>query len=771
MKRLVLIPIIAMLCCPYFFAQELQIHGRILSPSNTPIEYATIVLQTPDSTFITGGVTDQRGRFTMDNLKKGSYNLQISSLGYETKNMAFPDFDKNMDMGNIVVDSATISLEEITVTASNVINQSDRKIVLPTAHQIKASNNGLSLLQQLQLNRIYVNIMKKEISASGGGEVQLRINGAKSNIEEISSLRPEDILRIEYHDDPGLRYDGAAAVIDYITRRRDRGGYVSLDTQNSPHITFGNNQLNAKLNYKKSEFSTYYYGGYRSFNGMWRENTETFNFEDRNSLVRKENGTPDKWALNWHSVGINYNYQEPEKYFFNATIRGWFNGQPKKYYQSKLYPVDNPEEGVDMIDRSSEKENSPSIDLYYQHSLKNKQTLVINVVGTYIDSHSERTYSESKNEELLTDIFSNIDGNKYSIIGEGIYEKAFSKSKLSTGLKHNQSFSDNKYTGSTNAKTKMTQSDTYAYVEYQGKIKKFNYLVGVGASRSWFEQSGDGYQHYTFRPTLRLTYNFNDNSFIRYRGSMSSSSPSLGDLGETEQLIDSLQIRRGNPNLKPYRTFSNSLNYDFHKGIFNLNFYLGYWYYDKPIMEQTLREGNKFIRTNFNQKSWQKLNPELGIKVGPIKDLITLSLTTGINYFDSRGNNYHHTYTNWYYRAEVMLYYKKWMAMFQIQNHHNNFYGESLNYGENFHGLFVMYKHKQLSCGVIVLNPFINNWRSGGENWSVYAPSKNWHYLKESSQVFAISFAYSFSFGRKYESASKRLSNQDTDSGVLSGGK
>ena len=95
-------------------------------------------------------------------------------------------------------------------------------------------------------------------------------------------------------------------------------------------------------------------------------------------------------------------------------------------------------------------------------------------------------------------------------------------------------------------------------------------------------------------------------------------------------------------------------------------------------MEETIRENDLFIRTIANQRSWQKLNPEIEVKVGPFKDILSLSVTTGINYFDSRGHNYHHTYTNWYYRASIMASYKNWSSFFEIQNHRNDFYGETL---------------------------------------------------------------------------------------------
>lgn len=47
---------------------------------------------------------------------------------------------------------------------------------------------------------------------------------------------------------------------------------------------------------------------------------------------------------------------------------------------------------VDMIDRTKESWSRPSLDLYYQQGLKNKQLLVFNVVGTYNKEKSRRLY-------------------------------------------------------------------------------------------------------------------------------------------------------------------------------------------------------------------------------------------------------------------------------------------------------------------------------------------------------------------------------------------
>lgn len=49
-----------------------------------------------------------------------------------------------------------------------------------------------------------------------------------------------------------------------------------------------------------------------------------------------------------------------------------------------------------MTDRTDQSWTRPSLDLYYQQNLKNKQTLVFNVVGTYNREKSQRLYQSTR---------------------------------------------------------------------------------------------------------------------------------------------------------------------------------------------------------------------------------------------------------------------------------------------------------------------------------------------------------------------------------------
>ena len=773
MRRIIILCILLSSVFRGIFAQQIEIKGRVLDANDKEaLEFVNVVLQNADSVFVTGVVTDPKGYFTIEKLVEGDYQLVISSLGYTTQYVLLSGLLKSIDLGNIILEDAPVSLDGVTVSASSMKSYSDKKIIFPTNRQLKASTNGMNLLQQLMLPKIQVNPMTNTISIPGGGEVQLRINGVKVEIQEIKALSPSDVIRVEFYDNPGLRYGNAEIVLNYIVRRPDTGGNIGVDMTQGVNALWGEHNFSAKINHKKSEFGASYRVGPRDFYGMKRNNEEIFHLSDENILHRLEEGEPDRGRMFMHNLNLNYSIQETDKYLFNATLRYWQNNNPRWDYHGILYNVTDPSDKVEMIDKTKQRTHRPALDLYYQMNLKNEQTLVFNLVGTYNKDESHRIYKESREDLQLIDNY--VSGNKYSIIGEAIYEKKLKNSnRISTGIRHNQAFSDNVYRNGNTYTTNMTQAETYLYGEFKGQCRKFDYTLGAGLSRYWFHQDGtsEAYQYYTFRPKFTLQYNLPSQSYVRLNAYIGNSSPSLSNLSAVEQIIDSLQIQRGNPNLKPYMNYGVGLTYEIQKGIFYGNAWGSYEYSPKAIMDEKYIENGKIVQTWDNQKNWQRVAGRMMFRVGPIKDLLQFSFTGGVNHYLSKGNTYSHTYTNWFCEAQASLTYKKFSLMYQMNTNWNWFWGETMSGGENIQMIMLNYRHKNLSVGVGAFNPFTDNYKQLSENWNQYASYKKSNYIKESCRLFLVNISYNFSFGRTYKSGQKRVNNSDSDSGVMSTGK
>ena len=80
-------------------------------------------------------------------------------------------------------------------------------------------------------------------------------------------------------------------------------------------------------------------------------------------------------------------------------------------------------------------------------------------------------------------------------------------------------------------------------------------------------------------------------------------------LSAVEQLTDSLQSERGNPNLKPYSYYRSTFRLDYSKGKWDIGLRNQYNYRDKAIMPHIYREGMTtcWIVT-LNHSSFQGIN-------------------------------------------------------------------------------------------------------------------------------------------------------------------
>lgn len=763
MRILILLFLLPVCICS---AQNIKIKGSVWREDGNAVEFANVVLQKQDSTFVLGTTTDLKGNFLLDKITLGDYRLIVSLIGYYDNVTELKGLYKSLDLGNLVMREEVESLSEVTVTAANVINKSDRKLIFPNQKQMAASTNGINLLNTLQLPRLNVNLMDNTVSLTTKESLQLRVNGVKVTEQALMAIQPQDIIRIEYIENPGMRYENVGAVLNYIVRRHESGGSISFNVIQSPYKGMGNYNLSSKLSYKKSEFGLNYMGMARKFDNVWRENEERFLFEDGRELIKEEIPEPGNLTNNVHQLLLNYSIQAGERDYINVTT-GYYRGVFSEDYYSNLKNSWHPNQLVQMTDLSSNQIDRPWLDLYWSHSFKRKQSLFLNLVGTYIRSDNDRTYLETVDEREISDILSLAEGDKYSLIGEAIYEKSWEKGRLSAGLKHMQVSVNNKYTGTVDYANKMLEANTYAYLQFAGKIKKLDYTVGAGIYRSWLKQEGeDKYETYTFRPTASVTYTPTDKFYIRLNGSIENYSPSLADISAVDQYIDSLQIQRGNPELQPYDYYKFSLNSEFRFGKSSLSLWGMYMNFPDAIMEETYREGDRFVRTNLNQKHLHQLMGSLTFKTRFFRDIFSLSLTGGSNYFVSEGHTYRHKYTNLYYRASLLANYKQWSLMYEQYSTFNTFWGEQMNGGENAQTILLNYKYKDWVFGVGMFNPFSTT-KHEVRNYNRYASFRKINSVEDASGLFVLQLSWNINFGHKQNGTQKRLNNSDTDAGIM----
>ena len=738
---------------------------------------------------VSGTVTDAHGKFSLET-ETGEFVLECSYIGYEPIGMSLA-VNGNIHLGTIEMNEASTELGEVVVEGDAVIQKVDRQILLPNKEQLGASSDGMSLLQNLQIPRIVVNPVENSVKTLANQDVQLRINGIEASNSEVMAINPKDVIRIEYHDQPGVRFNGAAAVINYIVKHRDTGGNLMLNASNGVTMPgWGEYHLSGKVNFGKSSFSLMTHYSPRDI--YWtRTNAETYYFSQKSkvesqkpyTIENREVGEPTRFKMNPVNIGLTYNWTNGEKNMLNITLRDnmLFMPHSKTNRDSRLYQATD---SFAIHDHESTQSISPSLDIYYEHNLPNDHHLYFDLVGTYINSSNDRRFEQTPLGETVadtTDVLSRVKGNKYSLIGEAIYEKDWENIGLTVGVRHNQQWMENQYLvesqkSKVESTVSMTTAETYAFAEVQQRVKQFSYAVGIGAMHTYIEQAGQKQSNWIARPQLTLSYDFGKGVFWKYKGYVSGYQPSLSAMSDVAQQIDKYQIRQGNPNLKPVMFVANEMQLSWQSKHVNLNLWANYSYDHKPIMDETfeqLIDGQAYaIRTYANHRGFHRLQVAPSVQVRLLQNRLIFTVAPFANYYVSLGNSYTHKHFNPGVRASVMGMYKGWQFFSEVTTRYNNLWGETLEYGEFYHHIGLGYNADKWGFRAMLMNPFsVKGYSIETKDLSALAPNTQHAEMRDFRQMLILNFHCNLDFGTQRRDSGKRINNEDKENGILSGTK
>ncbi len=681
---------------------------------------------------------------------------------------------------SIEVDT-TYTLGEVTVNGMRVINKVDRQVLLPTSTMKKHSSNGYDLLNKMTLNGIITNPERQEIRSLRGGGVQVRINDIKANQQDITALRPDEVVRVEYIDNPGVRYsDGSIdAVINFVVKRRYAGYVGGLGTMQAFTTGFNNSNAYFKYNYKKSEFCIYYNFSYRGYDERKVDSENTYFFPDGTQRQRQYLGYNTDFMYTTNTVQLGYNLAEPDKYTLNVSLYYNQNNTPKYGYNQLAKETSMPD--LYIYNKKSKKMYIPSLDIYWSLNLPKKQNITANVVGTYIGTdynNLSRNYLFSQSPEQsmqadpVNDYSYSTTGRKYSLISEAIYTKNFNREVFSAGGEYTVSHTDNAYKGAVNTDAVLNSNNLYLFAQLQGKLGVFNYQVGLGANYLAIHQGDIGFNKWTLRPQLSLSTKITDNLFVRYSGRMSQLSPSLSQLSDVRNQSDELNASDGNTGLKPYTGYSNSLTVSWTRPLFNFQLY-GSWYYAPDIIMTSyipeLQDDGTYLLISKpeNQKSFSRKSLTAYFTLHAIRDILDISLYGDYSNYSSRGLAYSHNYDAWRWGGSANLMLGRWNVSASFYTAPKSYFAESMGKGENQSNLSVSYKYKDLKVGLgVLLLGYPQGYDYVGKTDSKYLQSTSHTYIKDNGNMVYFTLSYNFSHGRKYQTERKKLHNSDNDNGI-----
>jgi outer membrane receptor protein involved in Fe transport len=242
-----------------------EIHGTVLDPDGAPVYGASVaVWSKAASSLVTGDIAGRDGSFRVQGLPPGTYHLQISSIGYDsrrTSDFTISPASPSADAGAIRMVPSPVSVEgiDVTVERPTVAIEPDRnsysaKDVAPAA---ATASEVLAAVPSVQVDP------EGKVSLRGNENVAVQINGRPGPIRGeqlgayLEQLPANVIERVEVIPTPSARYDpeGMAGIINIVLKQNtELGTNGGLTLGASPSNRYN---LSGNLGYQRGPWTTF----------------------------------------------------------------------------------------------------------------------------------------------------------------------------------------------------------------------------------------------------------------------------------------------------------------------------------------------------------------------------------------------------------------------------------------------------------------------------------------------------------------------------------
>ncbi|TRX70586.1 outer membrane beta-barrel family protein [Carboxylicivirga sp. M1479] len=344
------------------YAQTGIIKGKVVDAnSNEEIPFANIALM-QNGSIITGSVTKDDGSFKLTELKQGNYDIAISFLGYESrelKNITISNDERLVNLKAIQLSVSDVKIEgvEVKAMAQTVRTKIDRKTYRAQDFATASGGTAVDILDKLPA-----------VSVDGEGTVSVRgtsdflvyINGkpTQTNASDMLSQIPaEQIKDVEIITVPGARYDaqGKGGIINITTQKGAADGlsvvangmiggtpWTNKDDVYS-HQKLDNNRYNASVNlmYNKDKLSLSGALSMQSRNNKGRGIIDPYIYQDPEESVSgfpgsyyvlDGEGSRPKWYTNMMAnMGVNYQLSENAELAANYQYSKRTSGRTANY--------------------------------------------------------------------------------------------------------------------------------------------------------------------------------------------------------------------------------------------------------------------------------------------------------------------------------------------------------------------------------------------------------------------------------------------------------
>ncbi|MEN2436586.1 outer membrane beta-barrel protein [Weeksellaceae bacterium A-14] len=430
------------------------------------------------------------------------------------------------------------------------------------------SKDLLTTLPELQLDPI-----SNTVTSIKGGKVLFLINGLEASDNQIKSIAPTNVVRVEYFDIPPAKYSQRAdTVVNIIVKNPEIGYSYGADVTSALTTGFVNGSAYAGYTKGKNDFGLEYSINLRDYDN--RQYSKVYDYFLNGAHYRSEERGKDHFGYTDQDFTLRYANVVSGKYTFQSKFSFAVNSNFNHGNGNSLFIKDLQSENHNTIHNSGSNYSAPILDLYYSKNLGKKDELSLNLIGSYYNTKSNQFDYEwiTGTEDDVFNNDMNLKAKQTGIVGEIAHTHTFEKGNLSSGYRiTNTNISNNLANLLGISDYSVNYLTQYLYTEYSSKKDKFSYRLGIGITNIHNRSAETTQDDLTLNPKLVLSYSIANNQSIRLTSDYTSKSPWADALSNNIVQVVPNIYRTGNPYLKPSHIFRNNLVYSFNNKYVDFN--------------------------------------------------------------------------------------------------------------------------------------------------------------------------------------------------------
>ncbi len=673
--------IIALIFTSLGFAQssvrDVTVTGLVLDQeTGQPLEFATVAFYDSANAVVTGGITDESGKFRIP-VPVGSYTVKYEYISFKTITKGPFTFNKATELPTVSMSLDADSLDEVVVTAetTEVVVRLDKKIYNVGKD---LTTSGATISDALNNVPSVTVDVDGAINLRGNGNVTILINGRPSALagfggtDALRQLPAETIERVEVITSPSARYDaeGTAGIINIVLKKDKNLGFngsiiTNVGYPESAGITGNVNFRTAKFNIFNTTSLRYRES---PGNGFFRNEFSSDNVV--NPLVTEDRDINRIRRGITTNLGILYNLSDRASLTASGFLRLGNNDSRTGNFTDEFDPSNDLAVQRTRIEDEAESSNSYQFALNYTNNFDTKGHNLTVDLQYDAGEETENNFIGERNtfpalEELPSEDIATIeDENNYLVqadyvlpIGENAQFEAGYRGRFQNTLTDFAVFEEVGTSGVFERNNNLSnvfdfeQNVNAFYTQYGNKFGKFSFLLGLRYELTQirgevtgsdltedddfdpnFDNNFDG-----LFPTVNLIYELGESENITLGYNRRINRPRGFFLNPFPSRSSEANIFQGNPGLNP--AFASAFDLGYLRRWKKLTLTASVYYQYETDAFQRIQEdtgletpnGIPIIRTiPINLATNERIGAEAGILYNPTK---WLRLNGSFNYF------------------------------------------------------------------------------------------------------------------------------------------